>query len=106
MQVVDETGLEILANGGDAAANADIAALGRGLGLLQRGVNPSGDKAKLRAALHPKRRSRVMRKYKDRRVIRRLLAPPAPPAVVGPRAPYWSEHVPPQNPGPKSLKGL
>jgi hypothetical protein len=35
----------------------------------------------------------MMREHEDVRVIRRLLAPPALPAVVGPASPNGAEHV-------------
>ncbi len=74
--------------------------------LLQSGVNAFGDKTKLRASRHPERRARVMRQHEDRRVIRRLVAPPALPAVVRPWASDRTEHVAPKNPGPDSGKAL
>src|SRR5207244_11857834 len=89
-----------------AAAEADVAAVRRGARLLQGGVNAFGDKAKLRPSRHPERRPRVMRQHEDGRVIRRLVAPPAFPALVRPRAPDRTEHVAPQNPGTDSGKAL
>src|SRR5205823_14433668 len=47
-----------------------------------------------------------MRQHEDWHVIRRLLAPPALPALVRPRAPDWTEHVAPENPGTDSGKAL
>ena len=37
--------------------------------------------------------------HEDGRVIRRLVSPPAFPAVVRPRAPDGTKHVTPENPG-------
>src|SRR6266853_1818447 len=56
----------------------------------------------------PRRTSRppVMRQHEDGRVIRRLVAPPPLPAVVGPRAPDRTEHVAPEDPGADSGKAL
>src|SRR2546421_7747180 len=85
VQLVNQAGAQILPNSGDAATEADIAAACCGARLLQSGVNAFGDKAKLRTALHPERRARVMRQHEDGRVIRRVLAPPAPPALLPPR---------------------
>src|SRR5438105_6200964 len=48
----------------------------------------------------------VMRQHEDGRVIRRLVAPPALPAVVRPRASDRTEHVAPKNPGADSGKTL
>src|SRR6185295_12438449 len=71
MELVDESGPQILPDGGDAAAQADILAAGRVPRLLERGVNPLGDEPELRAARHPERRSGMVREYENRGVIRR-----------------------------------
>src|SRR2546430_15581070 len=99
MQLVDQTGTQILPNGGNPAAEAHVAPACRSARLLQRDVNAFGDKMKLRTSRHPERRARVMRQHEDGRVIRRLVAPPALPAVVRPRASDGTEHVAPKNPG-------
>src|SRR5216117_2912825 len=106
MQVVNQGGAQILPNSRYAATEADVATARCSARLLQSGVDPSGDKAKLRASRHPERRPRVMRQHEDGRVIRRLLAPPALPALVRPQAPHWTEHVPPEDPGTDSGKAL
>src|SRR5581483_12318009 len=74
--------------------------------LLQSCANAFGDKEKFRSSLHPERRPRVMRQHEDGRVIRRLVAPPALPAFVRPRASDRTEHVAPKNPGTDSGKAL
>src|SRR5712692_1496490 len=106
MQLVNQGGAQILPNSGYAATEADVAAARCSGRLLQSGVNVFGDKAKLRTSRHPKRRPRVMRQHEDGRVIRRLVAPPALPAVVRPRASDRTEHVAPKNPGADSGKAL
>src|SRR5216684_8762985 len=106
MQLVNQAGAQIPPNSGYAATEADVAAARGSARLLQSGVNAFGDKAKLRTSRHLERRPRVMRQHEDRRVIRRLVAPPALPAAVGPRAPDWTEHVAPKNPGADSGKAL
>src|SRR5512141_1316532 len=106
MQFVDQGGAQILPDRGYAAAETDIAAARCSGRLLQCGVNAFGDKAELRPPSHSKRRPRVMRQHEYGRVIRRLVAPPAFPAVVRPRAPDRTEHVAPENPGPDSGKAL
>src|SRR5881396_4088073 len=106
VQLVDQGGAQILPNNGYAATEADVAATGRSGRLLQSGMNAFGDKAKLRTSRHPERRPRVMCQHEDRRVIRRLLAPPALPALVRPRAAHRTEHVAPKNPGTDSGKAL
>src|SRR3989454_884575 len=106
MQLVNQACAQILPDSGYAAAEADVAAVRCSARLLQGGVNAFGDEAKLRPSRHPERRPRVMRQHEDGRVIRRLVAPPAPPAVVRPRAPDGTEHVAPENPGTDSGKAL
>src|SRR5438876_8383026 len=106
MQLVNQGGAQILPNGGYAATEADVAAVCCSGRLLQSGVNAVGHKAKLRTSRHPKRRPRVMCQHEHRRVIRRLVAPPALPAVVRPRASDRTEHVAPKNPGTDSGKAL
>src|SRR5882762_11391651 len=106
MQLVDQGGAQILPNSGYAATEADVAAARCSARLLQSGLNAFGDKAKLRTSRHPKRRPRVMRQHEDGRVIRRLIAPPALPAVVRPRASDRTEHVATENPGTDSGKAL
>src|SRR5258706_471788 len=69
-------------------------------------MNAFGYKVKLRTASHLKRRPRVMRQHEDRRVIGRLIAPPALPAVIGPRAADRTEHVASKNPGTDSVEAL
>src|SRR5438105_15720800 len=104
MQLVDQTGTQILPNGGNPAAEAHVAPARRSARLLQGDVHAFGDKMKLRTSRHPERRARVMRQHEDGRVIRRLVAPPALPAVVRPRASDRTEHVAPKNPGADSGK--
>src|SRR5438477_2335716 len=106
MQLINQGSAQILPNSGYAATDADVAAARCSGRLLQSGVNAFGDKAKLRTSRHPKRIQRVMRQHEDRRVIRRLVAPPALPAVVRPRASDRTEHVAPKNPGADSGKTL
>src|SRR5919198_2490343 len=98
MYLVDQPGAQILPNRRHAATEAHIAACGRGACLLERRMNAFSDEAKLRAALHANRRARVMRQHEHRRVIRRLLAPPALPALIGPGAAHRAEHVASQYP--------
>src|SRR6266849_9807749 len=106
MQLVNQGGAQILPYSGYAATEADVAAARSGGRLLQSGVNAPSDKAKLRSSRHPERRPLVMRQHEDGRVIRRLVAPPALPAVVRPRASNRTEHVAPKNPSADSGKAL
>src|SRR5256885_10191315 len=101
MQLVNQTGAQILPDSGYAAAEAPTRRCGR---LLQGDVNAFGDKVKLRTPRHAKRRARVMRQHEDGRVIRRLVAPPTPPAAVRPRASDRTEHCTPKTPSTDSAK--
>src|SRR2546423_12216402 len=102
MQLVDQGGAEILADSGDAAAEADVAGARCSPCLLQRGVDTFRDEAKLRSSVHPEWRPRMMRQHEDGRVVWRLVAPPAPPPFVRPRAPGRTEHFSPPKPLPPS----
>src|SRR6266550_8683237 len=61
---------------------------------------------KCSAAVHLERRPRVMREHKDRRVIRRLISPPAFPTFIRPRSTHWTKHIPPENICANILKAL
>src|SRR6059036_1946820 len=75
------------------AADLDIA-LARGLpGATERFVNSAGDKMIDGPAFHRDRLARVVRQHKHRRMIGRILPPPAAPLVVGPRPAHGAEHV-------------
>src|SRR5579862_9457763 len=106
MKLVDQAGMQVLPNGGHAAANADVAPAGGGPRLIQRRVDAAGDKPELGAAGHAERWSWVMRQHEDGRVIRRFLAPPTLPVLVRPRAADGAEHVSTENPGAKAGEAL
>src|SRR6266511_3338765 len=106
MEVVDEPGGQILADRGDAAAQAHIHSPGRGFRLLQRRLNSVGHEMKGGAALHRDRLARVVRQYERRDVIGRLVSPPSLPALVRPRAAHGSKHVSPQDPRSYFLETL
>src|SRR6516165_3528683 len=104
MQFVDEAGGEVLADGGGAAAEPDILALGAREGALQRRLDAVGDEMKGRAAFHLDRRARMVGQHEDGRVIGRVVAPPAFPALIRPGAADWAEHVTAEDPGPDILE--
>src|ERR1700730_8011676 len=93
MQLVNQAGAQILPNGRYTATNADVAPARCSPCFLRCGVNAFRDEPKLRTSLHPERRPRVMGQHENGRVIRRLVAPPALPAVIRPRASDGTEHV-------------
>src|SRR3954471_7353656 len=99
MRFVDQARLEKLAHGGHTAADAHVLAAGRALRLLERRVDAVGDEMERRAAAHLEGLARVVGENEDRAVVRRLVAPPAFPAFVGPRAAHGTEHVAAEDPG-------
>src|SRR5207237_3316505 len=93
MHLVDEPRLEILAYRSRPAADLDIA-LARGLRrATERFLDSSGDEMKDGPTFHRDRFARVVRQHEHRHVIRRVLAPPAAPLLVGPRSAHGTEHV-------------
>src|SRR5215471_12632927 len=97
VQLVDQPDAKVLANRRDAATEANVAAARRGSCLIQGGTNTFSNEPELGVALHFDWSSCVVRQHKHRRVIRRLIAPPAFPAFVWPRAADRTEHVAPEN---------
>src|SRR4030095_4111755 len=59
MQLVDQPCAQVLANRGNAAAEADVTTSSCGLRLLQCGMNALDDEPKLRTSGHPERRARM-----------------------------------------------
>src|SRR5581483_11280417 len=106
MQLGDQSRLQILPHSRYPAAQAYVLAVGRGLRLLERRLDAVGDEVKHGAALHLQRRAPVMRQDEHRRVVRRLLAPPAAPVVVGPRPAHRAEHVAAEDPRADTAKAL
>src|SRR5215468_11030087 len=98
MQLIDERGAEILPDRRHATPDPDVPVTRGRLGSLQRGVNAVGDEPELRPARHGERSTWVVGQHEDGSVIRRLLAPPAPPAVIRPRAADGPEHIAAENP--------
>src|SRR5262245_7705524 len=98
MEIVDESGLQILADRGDAATDADILTSGDLTSEPKGRLDATRHEVELSATCHLERCTRMMRQHEDRRVIRRLIAPPPSPAFIGPRTANGSEHVPSENP--------
>src|SRR5262245_31314889 len=99
VQLVDQPRLKILPDGEHAAAEAHVAASCGRAGPLERGLDAIGHEDELRPARHLERRARMVRQDEDRRVIRRLVSPPALPALVRPRAADGPEQVAADDPG-------
>ncbi len=106
VQLINKSCTQILPNCGNAATQPDVATVRRIPRLLQRSMNAVGYELEHSAALHRDPCSRMMGQHEDRRVIRRLLAPPAFPAVIRPRASDGAEHVAAENPRADSRETL
>jgi len=102
MQFVDQSGLQIFANGGDAAAKTDVASIRRSSRPLECGMDAVRNEMERRAAFHFQRRARVMRQHEHRHVIRGFVAPPAFPAFIRPGTADRAEHIAAENPRPDS----
>src|SRR5215510_7317805 len=98
MQLVNQTRAQILPDSVHAAAETNIKTACRRPRLLQGRVNTFSHKVKLRPAGHSEFWSRMMGQNEDRRVIWRLVAPPALPALVRPRTAHRAKHISPENP--------
>src|SRR5262249_54047685 len=93
VEFIDMAGLNILPYRLDAAADLDVLGAGRLARLLQRSLDTVGDEVEGRAAQHLDRRARIMGQDEGRRVIGRVVAPPALPLIVRPFAANGAEHV-------------
>src|SRR6202030_518752 len=89
----------VLPDGGNPAAEADIPTVRSVNRALQYRVHPIGDKVEGGAAGHFDRCARVVGEHENRSMVRRIVAPPALPRVVWPRAADRSEHVATDDPG-------
>src|SRR5262245_13002025 len=99
VHLVAQTAPQIVPDGGNAAANADILAAGGFKGTLERGFDAIRDKVKSGAASHRDRWPWIVREHEDGNVIGRVVAPPAFPGLVRPGPTDGPEHVSPQDPG-------
>src|SRR5438067_7026540 len=95
-ELVDDAGNEGLAHSRGATRDVYAALAGRLTRLCVSSVEAVGDEVEGRPAFHLDRLSSVMGEHKARRVIRRLGAPPAAPALI-PLAADRPEHVPPHD---------
>src|SRR4029077_1978332 len=93
----DQARREELADGGRAAADADVEATRGLLGRRERLRRAGVDEVEGGAALHLDRAPDVMGEHKNGGMERRLLAPPALPLLVGPRSALRAELVAPHD---------
>src|SRR3954451_1107350 len=103
MQFIDQAGLQVLSNGRDAATDLDVTCSRGGVCALERGMNPVRDEVERGAALHYDRLAGMVRQDKRRSVIRRIVSPPALPAIVQPFPAHRAEHVPAKDEGTEAV---
>src|SRR5208337_2380770 len=97
MHLIDQLGLKVLSNGSNSATEPDVFAIG-GFGCAgQSGVNIP-DEVEDGATGHGDGWAGIVGEYEDGSVVRRVVAPPPLPSVVGPGSANRPKHVPAQNP--------
>jgi hypothetical protein len=98
VHLVDEPRPQVLADRRHAATQPHVRATSGVARLPERVLDPARDEVERRPAVHLQRPPRVMSEHEHLRVIRRVLTPPAAPALVRPRAAYGAEHVAAEDP--------
>jgi hypothetical protein len=93
MQLVDQPGAKILTYRLDAATDLHVAALRGELRLLQRRLDTVGHEDEGGAAFHFDWIARMVRQHEGRRVIGRIVAPPALPILVRAGTADRPEHI-------------
>jgi hypothetical protein len=91
-QLVDQARRQVLVHRRRAAGDRDIGIARCRARLRQRRLDPVGDERERRPALHLERRPLVVGEHEHRRVVRRVVAPPAGPLLVV-RPAVRAEHV-------------
>src|ERR1700722_20333444 len=103
MQLVDKAGAKIRTAGLDAPADLHVAISGSESRPIQRRLDTLGHEDEGGAAFHFDRIARVMRQHEGRRVVGRIVAPPALPALVRPGTADRPEHVAAEDEGAEPL---
>jgi len=93
MQLIDQPGAKILTRRLDATADLHVATIGGLFRPVQRRLDTVGHEDEGGAAFHLDRIARMVRQHEGRRVIGRIVAPPALPALVRPRTADRPEHI-------------
>src|SRR6185437_11473785 len=104
MHLVDQARFQILPDGRDTTADANIFATCGLARAVQSLLNAAGNEVKGRAAEHLQRLPRMMCEHEHRHVIGRRVTPPALPALVAPTAAHRPEHVAAEDPCPDILE--
>src|ERR1700686_5505530 len=93
MQLGNQPGAKILTHRLDATADLHAATIGSVLRLIQSRLDTVGHEDEGGAAFHLDRIARMVRQHEGRRVIGRIVAPPALPTLVRPRTADRPEHI-------------
>jgi hypothetical protein len=93
MQVVDQSGPEILLDGGCTTSDPDISALSGIERFPECCLYTTIDEMECCAALHRDGRSWMMGEHKYWVVVRRVVSPPTCPGVGTPWSANWPKHV-------------
>src|SRR5262245_5595735 len=104
VHLVDKSGLKVLADRIDAAAQPDVLAAGGGPRLVECRMNSVRHKMEGRTAFHLEWLAGVLGQYEDVRVIGWIVPPPTFPRIVAPVASHRAEHVAPEYPGADVLE--
>jgi len=93
VHLIDESRAQVLPDCRDAAAQPDVLIIRGFAGAFQCSVDAIGDEVEGGAAVHGDRCPGVVGEHEDGGVVRRFVAPPSLPALVGPGSPDRPEHV-------------
>src|SRR5262245_8141693 len=99
MELVEQTGGEVLTDGAGSTGDQDVLVARRLARLLESGFDSVGCEVEGRASHHLHRLALVVGEDEDRGVVGRIVAPPARPGAVLPRAANRAEHVAPHDEG-------
>jgi hypothetical protein len=99
MEFVDQSLAKVLPDCVHSTSDSDILSVGGIASSFKRDVNSVSNEMKGRATLHFEWRTRMMSEHKNLGMIYRVIAPPASPALIKPRAAHWPEHISAHDPG-------
>lgn len=103
VNLIHVAGLNVLPHRLGTAADLNVLCACRFARPLQRIFDAVRDEMKRRSAQHLDRRSWIMRQYESRRMIRRIVTPPALPLIVRPFPTNGSEHVATEDEGTETF---
>src|ERR1700722_15347435 len=92
VHLVNEFGPQVLLNGGDTAAKPNVLSFGGFRRLLKRRGNALSGEVERGPPRHGKRFAWMVRQHENRAMVRRVIAPPTFPVLVGPGTSDRPEH--------------